>query len=100
VLILLTEAEVMAINDTVCQLCYIRKLFEPLGIDLTRAITLYNDNQSVIKIVTDPTGKTYRRALKHTDIKIKHLHEQVVQKTVVVKYCSGIIPSLAIEKFQ
>jgi hypothetical protein len=59
----LTEAK---INDTVCQLCYIRKLFEPLRIDLTRVITLYNDNQSTIKIVTDPTGKTYHRALKHT----------------------------------
>jgi hypothetical protein len=64
--ILLTEAEVMAINDMVRQLRYIRKLFELLGIDLTRVITLYNDNQSAIKIVTDLMGKTYCRALKHT----------------------------------
>lgn len=49
---------------------------------------LYNDNQSAIKIMTDPTGKTYRGALKHTDIKIKHLREQVARKTVIVKYCS------------
>jgi hypothetical protein len=83
-----TEAEVMAINNTVCQIHYIRNLFEPLRLDLTRPITLYNNNQSVICIVTEATGKIYHRALKHTDIKIKHLHEQVACKTVVIKYCS------------
>jgi hypothetical protein len=77
-----------SINDTVHQLHYIRKLFKPLRINSTRAITLYNNNQSTIKIVTDLTGKTYRGALKHTDIKIKHLCKQVAQKTVIVKYCS------------
>jgi hypothetical protein len=38
--------------------------------------------------MTDATGKIYRGALKHTDIKIKHLCEQVARKTVVIKYCS------------
>jgi hypothetical protein len=83
-----TEA---AINDMVCQIHYIRKLFKPLGLDLTRPITLYNNNQSTICIATKATGKIYHRyrgALKHTDLKIKHLHEQVARKTMVIKYCS------------
>jgi hypothetical protein len=55
-----------------CQICYIRKLFELLGLDLTRPVTLFNDNQSMIQIVTRAMWKIYRGALKHTNIKIKH----------------------------
>jgi hypothetical protein len=38
--------------------------------------------------MTNTTGKIYRGALKHTYIKIKHLHKQVACKTIVIKYCS------------
>jgi hypothetical protein len=38
---LLTEAEVMAINDMVCQVHFIKKLFEPLRLDLTRLVVLF-----------------------------------------------------------
>jgi hypothetical protein len=62
-----TKTEVTAINDTVCQIHYIRKLFEPLRLDLTRLITLYHDNQSMIHIVTEAMGKIYHGVLKHTN---------------------------------
>jgi hypothetical protein len=41
----------------------------------------------MIQIATGATGKIYRGALKHTNIKIKHL-EQVAHKTIIIKYCS------------
>jgi hypothetical protein len=88
-----TEAEVMAINDMVCQICYIRKLFEPLGLDLTRLIMLYNDNQSVIRIVTEATGKIYHRVLKHTDIKIAKLLTKELTKAKL----RGLLPRIRLK---
>jgi transposase InsO family protein len=79
-----TEAELNALSETAKQALYIRKFFIPLGIT-PRPLDIQNDNQSAIKVATQPTQSFHAR-MKHIDIKIHHLRDCVRNSLLSITY--------------
>jgi hypothetical protein len=78
------EAEYVALSEACQELTWLRKLLGEFGETLGGATTLFEDNQSTLKMIHN--GKWSNRT-KHMDLKyhfIKDLHEK---KVVDFKYC-------------
>lgn len=81
-----TESELNAISAAVCQALYMRKLLQPLGITTDHPLSIVNDNQSSIAIIT-ARQSYYGGSKKHYDIKVKHAHDSIEAKQVTLTYC-------------
>ena len=60
-----TEAEYMALCLLAQECLFLRHFLTELGIKFTKPITLYEDNQSTIKLVKNP--ELHGRSKKHSD---------------------------------
>ncbi len=88
-----TEAELNALSETVKQALYIRKFFEPLDINSSQPVPLWNDNQSSLCIATQPQYVFLAR-MKHYDIKLHHLRDTIAKGLITLQYCpTEIMPA-------
>ena len=55
-----------------------------MGEHLTNPMTIFEDNQSTIAMTKNPQ---FHGRPKHIDIKFHFIREQVIAKTVELKYC-------------
>ena len=79
------EAEYMALASSAQEAVWMRQLSSEIGIEYTKPVIIYEDNQSAIAMTKNPQfhGRT-----KHIAIKYHYIREQVNDGTVNVQYCS------------
>jgi hypothetical protein len=78
-----TEAEYMAISDTCDELLYLKHIATDMGIDVSAAITIKEDNQGCIAI---SKNNIINSRTKHIDIKYHAIREQINNKVINVQY--------------
>ncbi len=78
-----TEAEVIALCSAACELIFLKKVMEDLGTVIEQPISLFEDNQSAIKVI-----KNFRnnRRVKHLEIKCSFLLDLCERKACEIKY--------------
>ena len=82
-----TEAEYMALSDTLKEVLWLKQLMSELGYHQKEAITMYEDNVGCIKMASNPI--TMNRS-KHIDIKHHFIRNHVENGTIIVKHKPGI----------
>lgn len=77
-----TESEFIALSSAVSEACWLRSLFKDLQGSEVR-VTLYEDNQSVIKLCKNPQ---FHHKLKHIDIKVHFIRDKIKSNILTVLY--------------
>lgn len=77
-----TEAEYVAVSVAVCEAIWIKGVLQDLQVDQTTPITLYEDNQSCIKMAQNQETKR----CKHIDVKHHHIRDKIETGEVDLKY--------------
>ncbi len=79
------EAEYMALASSAQEAVWMRQLSSEMGIEYTKPVIIYEDNQSAIAMTKNPQfhGRT-----KHIAIKYHYIREQVNDGSITVQYCS------------
>lgn len=77
-----TEAEYMALSDASKEAIYLRNLVYELT-DKLDSVTIFNDNQSAIKLSMNPI---FHERSKHIDIRYHFIRETVDKNTIQLKY--------------
>lgn len=80
-----TEAEFIALVETVKELIPIKRILEELGFKLD-AIPVRVDNQSSIKIAENGVG---RQRTKHIDVRAKWITNEIEKKTIALSHITG-----------
>jgi hypothetical protein len=79
-----TEAEYVALAQAVQELQWIHRMLHDLKININLPLKFYEDNQSVLKMLTQekPSNRT-----KHIDIKYHFIKDNYKNGTIEVNYC-------------
>ncbi|GMF42168.1 unnamed protein product [Phytophthora fragariaefolia] len=80
-----TEAEYIALCHCMQEVIFLKLLLKELGFTTTRGTTVYEDNQSCIKICNNP--ELHGRS-KHIDIRYHFVQEKVERHEFTVAYCN------------
>lgn len=80
-----TEAEYIALAQAINEAKWIKSLLNELGVLINKPITMYEDNQSCIKIAEEP--REHKR-MKHIDIKYCFIRDEISNDEIQVKYKS------------
>jgi hypothetical protein len=78
-----SEAEYMALCATVMEATYLKQLLFDIGIDQSKPITIYEDNQSCIAMARNPINHS---RTKHINIRFHYVREQVKKETIKLEY--------------
>ena len=78
------EAEYIALAKAAQESIWLQRLLSDMGEHLTNPMMIFEDNQSTIAMTKN--SQFHGRA-KHIDIKFHFIREQVMAKTVELKYC-------------
>lgn len=78
------EAEYISAANATQEILWITKLLEDLDMPQTLPITLFEDNQSCIKMIESPK---YTNRTKHVDIKYHCIRNLKENGTIDLKYC-------------
>ena len=78
------EAEYIALAKAAQESIWLQRLLGDMGECLINPITIFEDNQSTIAMTKNPQ---FHGRAKHIDIKFHFIREQVIAKTVELKYC-------------
>lgn len=74
-----TEAEYNALAETTKEVLWTRSLLEELGVRQEKSTTIYNDNQSTLKLVNNDDAC---RRTKHMAVKVHFVRDEVKQETI------------------
>lgn len=80
-----TEAEFIATCEAAKEILWLQQLMLELG-ESFKCITLYVDNQSAIKLLTNPV---YHKRTKHIDIKYNFIREKVELGLIKINYVAS-----------
>jgi hypothetical protein len=80
-----TEAEYIALCHCMQEVILLKTLLGELGFKATKATTIYEDNQSCIKLANNP--ELHGRS-KHIDIRYHFVQEKVVRFQFNIVYCN------------
>lgn len=78
-----TEAEYMALYERVTEAIWLKSVLSSVNYDIVKPISIYEDNQSCMKIAQDPTN---HKRTKHIDIKFHFIREQTQKQIITLKY--------------
>ena len=81
----IAEAEYMALVSSAQEAIWMRQLSSEIGIECTKPVIVYGDNQSAIAMTKNPK---FHGRKEHITIKYYYIREQVNDGTVNVQYCS------------
>lgn len=79
-----TEAELVALAEGCQELIWMKRLLEEIGEQSTEAITVYEDNQSCIKLVE---SDRLERKTKHIETKFFFVRDLHQQQQINLQYC-------------
>lgn len=80
-----TEAELVAVSDVLPQVLWTKNFVEAQGCDLGTP-TVYQDNQSAIKLETNGIASSGKRT-RHINIRYFFVAEKVASNEVAISYC-------------
>lgn len=80
-----TEAEYLALAKCICEAKWLRCLLNELGHRCMSSTTIFEDNQSCIKVAEEP--REHKR-MKHIDVKYNFIREAVANKEIKLQYIS------------
>jgi hypothetical protein len=80
------ESELVAINDALDMVMFIRRLFLELGL-IEGPTILYQDNQSTIHVIYNGVGT--RGRTRHIDVRYYYIRERVAAGDIVVQYLAS-----------
>ena len=80
-----TEAELVAVSDVLPQVLWTKNFVEAQGHDLGTP-TVYQDNQSAIKLETNGIASSGKRT-RHINIRYFFVAEKVASNEVAISYC-------------
>ena len=78
------EAEYIALAKAAQESIWLQRLISDMGEHLTNPMTIFEDNQSTIAMTKNTQ---FDGRAKHIDMKFHFIREQVIAKTVELKYC-------------
>lgn len=78
-----TESEYIAAASAAKEAVWLRNLLNDIGCRCEKAIILYIDNQSAIRLIKNPE---FHKRTKHIDIRHHFIREKVEQGDIEVKY--------------
>jgi hypothetical protein len=81
-----TEAELVALDESVLHLLWLRQLLDFIGYPQQPAY-VYQDNKSTIMVCE--TGQSRNGKLKHMAVRYYFIHGQIEQNIVQIKYCES-----------
>ena len=81
-----TEAEYMALSESCKEGIYLKNLLNELMLCENMSLCLYSDNQSSIKIASNPLF--HNKRTKHIDIRHHFVRECVLQNKIKIEYVS------------
>ena len=79
------EAEYIALSSATQEVVWLRQLLTDIGVDCTKPVTVWEDNQAAIGLTRNPIG---HKRTKHIDIKYHFVRECVMIGSLFVKYCN------------
>lgn len=83
-----TEAEFVAATACACQVVWLRRIFECIGLAQKERTVINCDNMSTIKLSKNPM--MHNRS-KHIDVRFYFLRDLVNQGVVEMKYCNTLV---------
>lgn len=84
-----TESEFVAVCITCCELLHIKNLLADLSVNCNLPITLFEDNQSTIKLLQSFANN---KRCKHIDVKFHFVLDLNTQGIVNIQYvCTGAV---------
>lgn len=83
-----TEAEFVAATACACQVVWLRRIFECIGLAQKERTVINCDNMSTIKLSKNPV--MHNRS-KHIDVRFYFLRDRVNQGVVEMKYCNTLV---------
>ena len=78
-----TEAEYMVLSEAAKDIVYLRRLFIELGKPTDKPTTISSDNQSCLKLVSNPV---LHNRTKHISIQDHFIREKVASQDISIKY--------------
>lgn len=85
-----SEAEYMSLSEAAKEAIYLKGLLMEITANES-CITLFNDNQSAIKLTSNPV---FHKRSKHIDVRHHFLRDLVANKTIRVEYlCTEMMPA-------
>ena len=78
------EAEYMGVVNAAIQVVWIHGILTDFEIRTSPLVDIYCDNQSTIKISSDPIQK---QRTKHIEVHMHYIWELVHEKTITLHYC-------------
>ncbi len=79
-----TESELIATSSLLQEYLWTKQFLKELGLDLGVG-TIYNDNNGCVMLIESPRKDS---RTKHSDIKLKFLHDNIQKENCVIKYIS------------
>lgn len=81
-----TEAEYVSLSLASCEVIWLKEILIELNLPIDGPITLYEDNQSCISIVSDVRD---HKRVKHIDIRYNHIRDLVSQNKIKIEFISS-----------
>lgn len=78
-----TEAEYYALGMGICEAVWLRSLLKEIGHPCNSSTTIFEDNQSCIKVAEEP--REHKR-MKHIDVKYCFIRQAIAEKKISLKY--------------
>jgi hypothetical protein len=78
------EAEYISAWEATCEIVWLRRILQDLGISQTEATSLFIDSQSAIKLSKNPV---FHSKTKHVDTKYHHIRSLIAKDVIKPIYC-------------
>jgi hypothetical protein len=78
------EAEYISTWEATCEIVWLRRILQDLGISQAEATSLFIDSQSVIKLAKNPV---FHSKTKHMDTKYHHIKSLIAKDVIKLVYC-------------
>ncbi|MCY6488313.1 Ty1/Copia family ribonuclease HI, partial [Actinobacillus pleuropneumoniae] len=79
-----TEAEHISAWEAACEIVWLRRILQDLGISQVEATSLFIDSDSTIKLATNPV---FHSKTKHVDTKYHHIRSLIAKDVLKPVYC-------------
>ena len=80
------EVEYISAWETTCEIVWLHRILQDLGISQVEATSLFIDSQSAIKIAKNPF---FNSKTKHMDTKYHHIRSLIAKDVIKPIYCSS-----------
>ncbi|KAH9293055.1 hypothetical protein KI387_041742, partial [Taxus chinensis] len=70
--------------EAVCEVIWLRRILEGLGIPQDKPTTMYVDNEGVLKLVRNPV---FHERTKHIEVQVHFIRKHVLKHNIQLHFC-------------